>query len=89
MNLQIFHELTGPRTTKFKNPCHCMFWEEGDEDQCYYTGCLPYFYLIGAPKSGTTDLWFNINAHPDILKLEKEPHWWTKQGKSGKTTSFS
>ncbi|KAK3237964.1 hypothetical protein CYMTET_51991, partial [Cymbomonas tetramitiformis] len=28
--------------------------------------CLPYFYLIGATKSGTTDMYWKLMAHPEI-----------------------
>nr|BAF85811.1 N-acetylgalactosamine 4-sulfate 6-O-sulfotransferase [Todarodes pacificus] len=41
--------------------------------------CLPYFYIAGMPKSGTTDFYRRINTHPDIIKCQrKEPHWWTR-----------
>lgn len=41
--------------------------------------CLPYFYIAGMPKSGTTDFYRRINVHPDIVKCQrKEPHWWTR-----------
>ena len=40
--------------------------------------CLPYFYIVGAPKTGTTDLFFKIDEHPDVtLPMVKEPDWWT------------
>ena len=42
--------------------------------------CLPYFYLIGQPKSGTTDLFYKLQRHPKIsMGLIKEPHWWTRK----------
>ncbi|XP_069108326.1 carbohydrate sulfotransferase 15-like [Argopecten irradians] len=38
--------------------------------------CLPYFMLIGQPKSGSTDLFYRIMKHPDVLSgISKEPHW--------------
>lgn len=41
--------------------------------------CLPYFYIAGMPKSGTTDFYRRMNVHPDIVKCQrKEPHWWTR-----------
>ncbi|XP_033756442.1 carbohydrate sulfotransferase 15-like isoform X2 [Pecten maximus] len=41
--------------------------------------CLPYFLLIGQPKSGSTDLFRRITSHPDVIPgLSKEPHWWTR-----------
>ncbi|XP_041460777.1 carbohydrate sulfotransferase 15-like [Lytechinus variegatus] len=52
----------------FKNPC----WF----DSTNQLNCLPYFYLIGMSKCGTTDLWKKLTSHPDIVDLPKEPHWW-------------
>ncbi|KAI8519241.1 hypothetical protein Bbelb_024980 [Branchiostoma belcheri] len=40
--------------------------------------CLPYFYIIGMPKCGTTDLYNRISKHPDVAPGRKEPHWWAK-----------
>ncbi|CAI9718645.1 carbohydrate sulfotransferase 15-like [Octopus vulgaris] len=41
--------------------------------------CLPYVYVAGMPKSGTTDFYRRLNVHPDIVKGQrKEPHWWTR-----------
>ncbi|XP_060068353.1 carbohydrate sulfotransferase 15-like [Ylistrum balloti] len=41
--------------------------------------CLPYFMLIGQPKSGSTDLFKRIVQHPDVRSsISKEPHWWTR-----------
>ncbi|KAL0178827.1 hypothetical protein M9458_024269, partial [Cirrhinus mrigala] len=42
--------------------------------------CLPYFYIIGQPKCGTTDLYERLRLHPDVLLTPpKEPHWWTRK----------
>ena len=42
--------------------------------------CLPYFYIVGQPKCGTTDLFFKISLHPDILMGPiKEPQFWTRR----------
>ncbi|CAH1772384.1 unnamed protein product [Owenia fusiformis] len=40
--------------------------------------CIPYFYLIGFPKCGTTDLAARISHHPQILGRFKEFHFWSK-----------
>ncbi|XP_072179815.1 carbohydrate sulfotransferase 15-like [Diadema setosum] len=40
--------------------------------------CLPYFYLMGMPKCGTTDLFSKITRHPSVVRTLKEPHWWTR-----------
>ncbi|XP_077437808.1 carbohydrate sulfotransferase 15-like isoform X2 [Vanacampus margaritifer] len=42
--------------------------------------CLPYFYIIGQPKCGTTDLFHRLLLHPDVkFNIMKEPHWWTRK----------
>ncbi|XP_036427748.1 carbohydrate sulfotransferase 15-like [Colossoma macropomum] len=42
--------------------------------------CLPYFYIIGQPKCGTTDLYDRLRLHPDVrVTALKEPHWWTRK----------
>ena len=32
--------------------------------------CLPYFYLVGFPKCGTTDLYWRLGQHPDIVRSQ-------------------
>ena len=40
--------------------------------------CLPYFYIAGFPRSGTTALYSLINHHPQFTKpVHKEVHWLT------------
>uniref|UniRef100_A0A8C5QZ07 Sulfotransferase n=1 Tax=Leptobrachium leishanense TaxID=445787 RepID=A0A8C5QZ07_9ANUR len=42
--------------------------------------CLPYFYIIGQPKCGTTDLYDSLLLHPRVrFSAFKEPHWWTRR----------
>ncbi|XP_038050366.1 carbohydrate sulfotransferase 15-like [Patiria miniata] len=41
--------------------------------------CMPYFFLAGMPKSGTTDLHAKLHGHPQVIQTTvKEPHWWTR-----------
>lgn len=65
--LQMFSEL--PIGSQFdansKNPC----WRDGDEGKFH---CLPYAYILGMPKCGTTDLYMRLTNHPDVLKLRKK-----------------
>ncbi|XP_066526855.1 carbohydrate sulfotransferase 15 isoform X2 [Hoplias malabaricus] len=50
------------------------------EDRHYRLRCLPYFYIIGQPKCGTTDLYDRLRLHPQIrFTTMKEPHWWTRK----------
>ncbi|XP_071105198.1 carbohydrate sulfotransferase 15-like isoform X1 [Haliotis cracherodii] len=62
--------------SNFKNPC----WRETN-GTITRVRCLPYFHLIGVDKSGTTDLWYRLSQHPDLVKpnavLGKETHWWS------------
>lgn len=52
----------------------------------YRVRCLPYFYLIGPQKTGTTDLYNCLSFHPDVVPgMAKEPHWWTRSRLSGTT----
>lgn len=42
--------------------------------------CLPFVYIIGQPKCGTTDLYNRLKLHPEIkFNGIKEPHWWTRR----------
>ncbi|WAR03262.1 CHSTF-like protein [Mya arenaria] len=43
----------------FKNPC----WFEGDRLRC-----LPYVFVIGVKKCGTSDLFFRLSRHPDFAQ---------------------
>uniref|UniRef100_UPI003AAD7091 carbohydrate sulfotransferase 15-like n=1 Tax=Centroberyx gerrardi TaxID=166262 RepID=UPI003AAD7091 len=46
----------------------------------YRLRCLPYFYIIGQPKCGTTDLFNRLLLHPEVKFIAlKEPHWWTRK----------
>jgi len=54
-----------------------LFLRDG---RLYRTRCLPYFYIIGQPKCGTTDLYDRLRLHPDVrFSISKEPHWWTRK----------
>ncbi|CAL4102197.1 unnamed protein product, partial [Meganyctiphanes norvegica] len=50
------------------------------EEKSFRLRCLPYFFLIGQPKCGTTDLFQRITQHPDVIPpIMKGPHWWTRR----------
>ena len=41
--------------------------------------CLPYFYLAGVSKCGTTDLYNALSRHKDVLGgVRKEPTYWNR-----------
>ena len=56
-------------TEKSKNPC----WYDGKRLRC-----LPYFFIIGATKSATTDLFKRLLMHPNIKSTRKEIHWFSR-----------
>ncbi|KAK4538734.1 hypothetical protein CDCA_CDCA20G4759 [Cyanidium caldarium] len=42
--------------------------------------CLPSFFLLGPSKTGSTDLFFRIQRHPEAAQVrQKEPMWWAKE----------
>lgn len=55
---------------KYKNPC----WHTAKGLQC-----LPYAYLLGMPKSGTSDLFVRLVAHDQVIgPNRKEVRWLTR-----------
>ena len=61
---------TKPFNASYKNPC----WFTNDN---FF--CLPYFFLGGFPKCGTSELYSQLIQHPHIAEAGwKEPHWWTR-----------
>ena len=55
---------------KVKNPC----WENGNDGTL---NCMPYFFLAGFPKCGTTTVHNILTKHPQISPPQvKEGHWW-------------
>ncbi|KAL4236718.1 hypothetical protein ACF0H5_005102 [Mactra antiquata] len=56
----------------FKNPC----WFTGST-----FNCLPYFFVIGVKKCGTTDIFFRLSLHPDFAmpNFRKESQWFARR----------
>jgi Sulfotransferase domain len=47
-------------------------------------GALPTFFVIGAPKAGTTSLHYYLDAHPEVqMSALKEPHFFSPSGDAG------
>ena len=58
--------------SNYRNPC----WFEGNRTE-ENLRCIPYFYVIGVQKSGTSTLWNCLIRHPDIAQPEtKELGYW-------------
>jgi hypothetical protein len=45
---------------RYKNPC----WESSGAHEL---ACLPYAYILGQPKSGTSDLFMRLTGHEKIM----------------------
>ncbi len=56
-----------------KNPC----WNvDNDENR---VACLPYAYILGQPKCGTSDLYERVKRHPNVvMPKRKEVRWFTR-----------
>ncbi|XP_058487824.1 carbohydrate sulfotransferase 15-like isoform X2 [Solea solea] len=62
-----------------KSQHRIKFHQQGDK--LFHLRCLPYVYIIGQPKCGTTDLFNRLQMHPEAnYNHIKEPKWWTKTG---------
>lgn len=49
------------------------------DENAHRLRCLPYFFIIGQPKCGSTDLFRRILYHPDVVSPPiKELHWWSR-----------
>ncbi|XP_067092715.1 carbohydrate sulfotransferase 15-like [Osmerus mordax] len=77
--------LYAPHSVNFRTVCDHLrrdFREHlyHNNSKLYRLRCLPYFYIIGQPKSGTTDLYHRLMLHPEVrFSTMKEPHWWTRK----------
>ncbi|TDH01364.1 hypothetical protein EPR50_G00179800 [Perca flavescens] len=73
------------RSKSFKTVCdhlrtnfHQHLYHRGGK--LFRLRCLPFFYIIGQPKCGTTDLFHRLLLHPEVkFNTMKEPHWWTRK----------
>lgn len=63
-------------TEGFKNPCFRNQQKHFKDHSPELLQCVPYFFVIGFPKCGTTDLFDRLSHHPEFLKPAfKEIHW--------------
>lgn len=64
---QIFKELPSYGfSSEFKNPCW-WYKDEQEETDKQTLACLPYAYILGQPKSGTSDLYERLKTHQQIM----------------------
>ncbi|XP_078616278.1 carbohydrate sulfotransferase 15-like [Branchiostoma floridae x Branchiostoma japonicum] len=87
LNPRIFSALPKAFLSDYKNPCWFEKAKETGLDPqgrarvSFRLRCLPYFYIIGMQKCGTTDLYYRITQHPDVVRAcAKEPKFWTTYG---------
>ncbi|KAJ8031614.1 Carbohydrate sulfotransferase 15 [Holothuria leucospilota] len=68
---KIFKEAPYQFLREYKNPC---WFVKGND-----LYCLPFFYVIGMPKCGSSDLFDKLTSHPSVTPPKwKEPGFWTK-----------
>ncbi|XP_033121630.1 uncharacterized protein LOC117120700 isoform X2 [Anneissia japonica] len=71
-NQELFLQVPSTFLAEYKTPC----WYNGSD----HLICLPYFYIVGFPKCGTTDLWDKIIQHPHVVATKfKEYQWWSRR----------
>ncbi|KAI8791183.1 carbohydrate sulfotransferase 15, partial [Biomphalaria glabrata] len=60
-----------------KNPCFYDIVQNGTKS----LRCLPYFYILGIDKSGSTDFHNRLTKHPQVYgnlgTLDKETEFWS------------
>ncbi|KAK7460332.1 hypothetical protein BaRGS_00038920 [Batillaria attramentaria] len=66
-----------PYLANYKNPC----WLEKSAFRAPKgrVRCVPYFYIAGCPKCGSTDLFYRITQHPQMASPStKETRWFDR-----------
>jgi len=76
---KVFEELpTDGFVPGFKNPCWHRINHDGDKSQ-QNLECLPFIYLLGQPKCGTSDIFERITKHQHVVPpRRKEVRWFTR-----------
>ena len=74
---QLFMDLPPQGFLKnYKNPC---WYPPSLTDKYESLVCLPYAYILGQPKCGTSDLYERLKLHPDVaMPLRKEVRFFTR-----------
>lgn len=50
---------------------------------------LPNFFIVGAPKCGTTSMYYWLSEHPQVfMSNPKEPHYWNEDMDNNIVSSF-
>ena len=69
--------------SEYKNPCfneNRIVIQNKSKIHLRVFRCVPYFFIIGMPKCGTSDLWISLTFHADV-KIDhfKEPMWFNRK----------
>lgn len=79
--LLVFFKMPPDFEQKFKNPCFYDACHQTNNGTKRKLRCLPFFHVLGVDKCGSTDLYYRIVRHPQILPnsgvLDKETSWWS------------
>lgn len=70
LQYHLFGAVQGHRRLPTKNPC----WQHERGDDARGKFCLPFFYILGPQKCGTTDTFERIMRHPEVVRLNPKQH---------------
>ena len=75
---QTYHQHTVEKTKEMLNNMSKVWEERLNKHQPWRVRCLPGVYILGAEKSGTTDIYAWLRHHPFVMgSTRKEPRWWS------------
>ena len=60
------------------NPQQIVALTQHAEHKSTVLRCMPYFFIAGFSKCGSTSIHSALRRHPMIAGTIKEPHWWTR-----------
>lgn len=75
--LFFFMQTARPFISQSKNPC---WWNGTGGTTQLRLHCLPYFFLAGVSKCGSTDIFSRLTGHPQVIPpKQKEPRWFDRR----------
>lgn len=73
----LFSQTAPPFISQSKNPC---WWNGTGGTTQLRLHCLPYFFLAGVSKCGSTDIFSRLTGHPQVIPpKQKEPRWFDRR----------
>lgn len=77
----------------YKNPCfyQTVRYEVNNEviGRERRLRCLPYFFIIGFPKCGTSDLWNRLALHPDVVVRHEKESFYLDDKRIGRCYTYA